>query len=160
MKFKKLFTLCLVLFPTIASAQNMSVPNIDSSFKTFMPYTAITSTSSKQYELQKEAMTFHNGIRVHESGRYMVAVGTHYAKEVGTKLDITLDNGYTFHAIVGDIKQNKHTDATNRYVPINESVLEFIVDMSEIPDVVMKTGDVSYTNDNLKGEVVSIKKVS
>ena len=90
----------------------------------------------------------------------MVAVGTHYAKEVGTKLDITLDNGYTFHAIVGDIKQNKHTDATNRYIPINGSVLEFIVDMSEIPDVVMKTGDVSYTNDNLKGEVMSIKKIS
>lgn len=161
MRFKSLVIGLLIslMLPSCSFAQNMSVPKVDSSFKSYMPYTAITDKSSKQWNLQKEATTHHNGIRVHESGRYMIAIGTYYAEEVGTKLDITLDNGYIVYAIVGDVKQDKHTDSTNRYVPINDSILEFIVDSGELSDLVQKMGDVSYADENLQGRVVKIKKV-
>lgn len=161
MKFKGLAigVLISLMLPSCVFAQNMSVPNVDSSFKSYMPYTTITDKSSKQWDLQKEAKTHSNGIRVHESGRYMVAVGTYYAEEVGEKLNITLDNGYVVYAIVGDLKQDRHTDSTNRYVPVNDSILEFIVDDGEIPDLAMKMGDISYADENLQGKVVKIKKI-
>lgn len=164
MRFKKrslaLLMSIMVFSPITASAEYMPVPKIDSSFKTYMDYRAITDRSSKQYQLQESSSTHCNGIRVHKSGRYVIAIGTYYAEEVGKKLDITLDNGYTFHAIVGDIKQEKHTDPTNKYVPINNSVLEFVVQTEELPKIATKMGDVSYVDENLQGKVVKIKAVN
>lgn len=125
-------------------------------FKTYMDYRKITDKTSKQWNLQQLATTNEKGFRVF-NGRYLVAVGTYYANEVGKELKITLDNGFVFYAIVGDIKMDTHTDANNQYVPINGNIIEFIVDINKLDPTTKKLGDVS--NLGFKGKIVRIEEV-
>lgn len=133
------------------------VPTINSNFKTFMSYTTITSKSSPQYMLQQKAYTGDYGIRMCE-GYYLVALGSYYGTEIGSKYRITLDTGYTFYAMIGDCKADIHTDGTNRYVPKNNNVVEFIVDMKAVPKIVTKTGTFSSL-DILSGSVSKIEMI-
>ena len=125
-------------------------------FKTYMDYRKITDKTSKQWNLQQLATTNEKGFRVF-NGRYLVAVGTYYATEVGKELKITLDNGFVFYAIVGDIKMDTHTDANNQYIPINGNIVEFIVDTNKLDPMTKKLGDVS--NLGFKGKIVRIEEV-
>ncbi len=125
-------------------------------FKTYMDYRKITDKTSKQWNLQQLATTNEKGFRVF-NGRYLVAVGTYYANEVGKELKITLDNGFVFYAIVGDIKMDMHTDANNQYIPINGNIVEFIVDTNKLDPITKKLGDVS--NLGFKGKIVRIEEV-
>lgn len=109
------------------------------SFKSYESYKAITNTSSPQYALQQEAYTGDYGIRMVD-GRYCVAMGSYWATEIGTKMDVTLETGEVIPVILGDNKQDIHTDSTHRYGSTNHDVLEFIVDMSEIPTEVSNCG--------------------
>lgn len=87
----------------------------------------------------------------------MVAVGTFYSKEVGQELIIELDNGTTFEAIVSDIKDDKHTDSTNRQHKVDKSVIEFIVDTKKLDSTIKKMGDCSYSTLNqFQGNVSNI----
>ena len=62
-------------------------------FKSYMDYRAITSRSSKQFQLQNlYANTNDCGIRV-VNDRYCIAVGTHFNAEIGQYLDLILENG-------------------------------------------------------------------
>jgi len=125
-------------------------------FKTYMDYRKITDKTSKQWNLQQLATTNEKGFRVF-NGRYLVAVGTYYANEVGKELKITLDNDFVFYAIVGDIKMDMHTDANNQYIPINGNIVEFIVDTNKLDPITKKLGDVS--NLGFKGKIVRIEEV-
>ena len=125
-------------------------------FKTYMDYRKITDKTSKQWNLQQLATTNEKGFRVF-NGRYLVAVGTYYATEVGKELKITLDNGFVFYAIVGDIKMDTHTDANNQYIPINGNIVEFIVDTNKLDPMIKKLGDVS--NLGFKGKIIKIEEV-
>ena len=125
-------------------------------FKTYMDYRKITDKTSKQWNLQQLATTNEKGFRVF-NGRYLVAVGTYYANEVGKELKITLDNGFVFYAMVGDIKMDIHTDANNQYVPINGNIVEFIVDTDKLDPKTKKLGDIS--NLGFKGKIVRIEEV-
>lgn len=125
-------------------------------FKTYMDYRKITDKTSKQWNLQQLATTNEKGFRVF-NGRYLVAVGTYYANEVGKELKITLDNGFVFYAIVGDIKMDIHTDANNQYIPINGNIVEFIVDTNKLDPMTKKLGDVS--NLGFKGKIIKIEEV-
>lgn len=125
-------------------------------FKTYMDYRKITDKTSKQWNLQQLATTNEKGFRVF-NGRYLVAVGTYYATEVGKELKITLDNGFVFYAIVGDIKMDTHTDANNQYIPINGNIVEFIVDTNKLDPMTKKLGDVS--NLGFKGKIIRIEEV-
>ena len=78
-------------------------------FKSYMPYTAITNKKSKQYKLQQLASTGAYGIRVVDS-RYLVAIGTAFNAEVGTYIDLILEDGFVIPCIVGDVKSPRHTD--------------------------------------------------
>ena len=89
----------------------------DGKFKTYMDYRKITDKSSKQWELQQLAWTEERGFRK-IGEHFLVAVGTFYADEVGKELLIEFEDGQRIKAIVGDIKQDKHTDPTNRYVQL------------------------------------------
>ena len=142
---------------TFARTIEMDLPSIDNSFKTYMSYTAITDKSSIQWDMQQSATTADNGIRMHDD-RYMVAVGTYYSKECGEKFNIYLDNGHILYCVTGDIKANKDTDCTNRYIEDNGNIIEFIVNTSTIDNLARKMGDMSYS-DNLDGSVVKIEKV-
>ena len=109
------------------------------SFKSYESYKSITNTSSPQYALQQEAYTGDYGIRMVD-GRYCVAMGSYWATEIGTKMDVTLETGEVIPVILGDNKQDIHTDSTHKYGLDNHDVLEFIVDMSEIPTEVSNCG--------------------
>lgn len=123
------------------------------SFKSFMDYRTITNKSSEQWRLQQDAVTDQQGLRMYR-GRYLVAVGTHYSSYCGKELDVTLDTGKLIRVVVGDVKQDIHTDETHRYVPTNGNIIEFIVDTSKLDSLTRAMGDISYTG--FAGSVISI----
>ena len=143
---KELYTYNTLELPTEATGE----------FKTYMDYRKIKDKTSKQWNLQQLATTNEKGFRVF-NGRYLVAVGTYYATEVGKELKITLDNGFVFYAMVGDIKMDIHTDANNQYIPINGNIVEFIVDTNKLDPKTKKLGDVS--NSGFEGKIVRIEEV-
>lgn len=141
----------------LASAMTFSVPDIDSDFKSYMDYRCITNTASDQYKLQKECETNEYGIREHD-GYYVIALGTYYSTTIGDKFKITLDTGEELLCEVGDIKADSDTDKTNRYVPINGNIVEFIVDTKELPKKVKQMGTISAI-DIFEGSIESIEKL-
>lgn len=142
---------------TLASTMIFSVPDIDSDFKAYMDYRAITNTKSPQYKLQQVSGTDENGIRTH-NGYYLIALGTYYSTNIGDRFKITLDSGEVLLCEVGDIKADCDTDETNRYVPCNGNIVEFIVDTKKLPDDVRMMGTVSAI-DIFEGNVESIEKL-
>ena len=141
----------------LAASMIFTVPDIDSDFKSYMDYRCITNTESAQYELQQECYTDENGLRVYD-GYYVVALGTYYSSTIGDKFKITLDSGEELYCVVGDVKADCDTDKTNRYVPINGNIIEFIVDTRKLPKDVRFMGTVSALDD-FEGSVESIEKI-
>ena len=125
-------------------------------FKTYMDWRTITSPSSLQHALQRLAVTDAKGFRTYK-GRYLVAMGTYYADKVGKEFRVTLDSGRVFHVIVGDIKQNNHTDPHNQYVPGNGNIIEFIVDSRIISAEARNRGDISSLG--FEGSIIKIEEV-
>ena len=91
---------------------------------------------------------------------------TYTAENVGDRFKITLDTDNEITVIIGDIKQDVHTDYFNQYTPIYDengiffsgNVLEFIVDTDVLPKVPRRLGTVSYFN-YLKGNIKSIERI-
>lgn len=126
-------------------------------FKTYMSYKAITSTSSRQWQLQQKATTNEDGIRCID-GIPMVAVGTGWGLKVGDVALVTCENGNSFKVVVGDIKSNAHTDAENKTSTASGCRCEFIVDIPKLDNNVKVMGNMA-TLAKYKGYVVSIVKV-
>lgn len=126
-------------------------------FKSYMPYTAITNTSSKQWKLQQFASTDINGIRCID-GRPMVAVGTGWGCYVGSIILVTCENGNSFEAVVGDIKSDRHTDADNKTTISNNCRCEFIVDLQALDPKVRTSGNIA-TLKQYSGYVTNIQKI-
>ena len=124
-------------------------------FKSYMPYTAITNKKSKQYKLQQLASTGAYGIRVVDS-RYLVAIGTAFNAEVGTYIDLILEDGFVIPCIVGDVKSPRHTDSSNMITMHNGCVSEFIIDSKALHKSIKRSGDVSSCNENWNGCVRAI----
>jgi len=132
----------------------------DSSFKAYMDYRCITDTSSVQYSLQQQAYTDERGFRK-IGDDYCVALGTGITSGCGERFLITLDSGYSFTAIVSDIKADIHTDETNCYAPRGENagnIVEFIID-SDNADGYMLTCGSAGCFDDLSGNVESVVKI-
>lgn len=131
----------------------------NNSRKSYMDYRKITNTTSKQYELQlsPSVYTNDNGLRKY-GGSYLIAVGAYYSNNIGDKLIIHMKNGKSFNAVVGDIKDNNHTDETNRQHLKDGSVVEFIVNVDKLPTLAKKMGDISYVDDLFMGEILSIER--
>lgn len=126
-------------------------------FKSYMPYTAITSTSSKQYKLQKEyAYTGDYGIRMVDD-RYCVAIGTAFNTDVGTYFDLVLEDETIIPCIVGDIKDDIHTKSDNITTKANGCVSEFIVDIKHLDKDAKKHGDMSYCHADWNNNVVAVR---
>ena len=118
---------------------SMGLPeDADGSFKTYMDYEKITNKSSRQWHLQQLAYTDSEGFRKFNDS-YLVAVGTYYAD------------------MVGDIKQDIHTDSNNQYVTTNGNIMEFIVDVDKLDELTKKLGNVS--NSGLEGSIIKIEEV-
>lgn len=141
-----------------------SIPNYDTSFKTYMDYRCITDKTSAQYMLQMEAHTDDMGLRKYED-HYIVAMGTYYSDNVGDTFKITLDNDTFFNVIIGDIKADCHTDSQNMYSPIYDedgnfvsaNVIEFIVDIKKLDKSVKKLGTIE-AYDDFKGNIIKIER--
>ena len=138
---------------------SMSVPEGDTTFKSYMDFRTITNTHSAQYKLQDKCYTDGTGMRKY-NGDYCIAVGSYYADKIGERLKITLDSGTVFFAVVSDFKADVHTDNTNRYTELsngNKNVLEFIVDTEELPYQTKQMGDCSYNG--FEGNVEKIERI-
>lgn len=140
--------------------ETLPLPDVDTDFKTYMDYRAITNTNSVQYDLQQLAYTDSMGIRRIDSD-VCIALGTGYADKCGERFEITLDSGNTFTAIVGDIKADIHTDPSNRYVELWEGhgdMIEFIVDTGELDKNIRIMGSIGEY-EQYRGSVTSIVKI-
>lgn len=145
--------------------ETLDIPTCNTEFKTYMDYRCITDKTSAQYELQQFAWTDEDGFRRIDDD-YIVSMGTYYAENVGDRFKITLDTDNEITVIIGDIKQDIHTDYFNQYTPIYDengiffsgNVLEFIVDTDVLPKIPRRLGTVSYF-DNLKGNIKSIERI-
>ncbi len=133
----------------------------DSSFKAYMDYQCITDTDSVQYQLQQEAYTDERGFR-RIGDDYCVALGTGITDGCSERFMITLDSGYSFSAIVSDVKADAHTDSTNQYAPRGDNagnVVEFIIDSDNADSDMLNSGSAGCFDD-LSGNVVSIEKIT
>ena len=95
---------------------------------TYMGWQKITSPSSNQYKLREAAgMNFDsNGMGIID-GRYVVAVTPKFG-DTGDYLTVTMSDGSSFKAIIGDIKGS---DAGNEWGHNNgASVVEAVVDQN------------------------------
>ena len=142
----------------------LEVPNEDTSFKSYMNYTAITNKKSLQYKMQQEAWTDENGLRRYGDA-YMVAMGTFYANGCGEYFEVTLESGESFTVVTGDIKSDSHTDDRNMYSPIYidgemkyANILEFIVDTSDLSRGVRRSGNIG-TIDRFGGQIKTIERI-
>lgn len=102
--------------------------------KSHMSWRAVTDTSSPQYRLlHSDGMgTGRYGIKTY-NGRLCIAMGSYYGTEIGTKFDITLDNGTKLYCVLADQKADKDTNSTRQYHNCDGSVIEFVVETSEMP---------------------------
>ena len=136
------------------------VPSGKTSFKSYMSWKAITNTRSDQYRLQQECWTDTNGLRRCDE-YYVIALGSYYTHDIGDVFKITLDNGKTFRAVVGDFKADRHTDERNMYTPTEDCgkcVIEFVVDTKALNKKAKKMGDISYI-EGFDGNVKSIERL-
>lgn len=129
----------------------------DGEVKTYMDYRHITDTSSEQYKLQEQSYTDEYGYR-RVNDYYVIALGSAYGTKIGTKYLITLDTGLVFPVVLGDCKADIHTDPSNKYIPHNGNIAEFIVDTQKLEQMAKTMGDVSYGG--FEGSIVGIERIS
>jgi len=107
-----------------------------STFKSYMPYRAITDKTSDQYALQQQAETeYRFGLRTLDD-YFMVAVTSQYGN-VGDILEIEFEDN-SMLAIIGDIKGNGHDGCQSLR---DGSVIEFIVDMEHLDENIKQLGN-------------------
>lgn len=146
---------------------SLGVPNINSSFKTYMDYRAITNKNSAQYKfIHKWGWCDNQGFMRCGGERnlgikddyYLIALGSYYGTEIGTKYRITTNTGKVFYGALADCKSNRHTDSTNQYVPSNKNVVEFVVDTRKLNKNVKYHGSANVYMP-LNGSVVKIERI-
>lgn len=135
------------------------IPGGDGQFKSFMDYRMVTDPTSRQYNLLQSPniITSPQGLRCYQldgCNYPLVAVGSGVTTEVGQRLNIFIqsdqDQEYILQAVVGDLKDNAHTDPTNTYHTVDNSVVEFLVDTQQLQQaepLAATMGNLSYTND-------------
>ena len=126
-------------------------------FKSYMSYKSLTKSDLPQAKLQKVCSTDENGLRVC-AGRYVIAVGSGVGGRVGDCVDVILKNGVSIQCVIGDYKDDKHTDESNLVGKANGCCSEFIVDTSELRDDVKARGNISLMNDSWNSPVVKIRR--
>jgi len=127
-----------------------------SGYKSWMPYTAITSTGSPQYKLQHQyAYTGKYGIRM-VNDRYCVAIGSYFKCSIGQYFDLVLANGTIIKCIKGDEKANKDTDGSNIFSR-NGCATEFLIDRGTLASSIKRSGDTSSACKKWKSRIAKIK---
>jgi len=139
------------------TVNSLTLPrNASGEFKTYMDYRTITDRTSAQYKLQGMARTNEYGFRK-VGNYYCVAMGTFYGKSIGQKFLVTLESGREIPCVLGDVKDDRHTDKNHQYIPVNGNIVEFIVDKRIMDPAVLKTGDVSGLM--FEGRIIKIERM-
>lgn len=145
---------------------DISTPNIDSSFKTYMDYRTITSQSSDQYKyIDRWGWSDYDGFMRCDGERdlgitddyYLIAMGSHYGTEIGSKYRITTDTGNIFYGCLADQKDDSDTNSTHQW-SYNDDVIEFIVDTRKLPNVIKLYGNCNVYMP-LNGKIAKIEKI-
>lgn len=149
---------------------NMGVPNIQSYFKTWMDYRCITDKSSPQYKMVNKIN--NNWIYTDSEGflraygekdlgipddYYVIALGSYYGTNITDKYKITTDTGKVFYGILGDQKNDKHTNSTNQYASMND-IVEFVVNTKVLNKDVKRMGSANVYMP-LNGNITKIEKI-
>lgn len=145
----------------------MDVPYIDSSWKSYMDYRTITNATSDQYKfIHNNAYSDENGFMRSkadpEIGQeyYLVALGSFYGTKIGTKYRITTDKGNVFYAVLGDCKDDRHTNSTHQYTTVgNYNVVEFLVDTKTLIHEVKYHGTANRYAP-LGGKITKIERIN
>jgi len=147
---------------------SLGVPNINSSFKSWMSYTAITNKKSPQYKfinsygwIDREGFLrcdkeLSLGV---EEDYYLIALGSYYGTTIGNRYRITLDTGRVFYGVLADCKADIHTNSTNQYVPTNGNVVEFLVDTKTLNKNIKRSGSANVYMP-LNGIVAKIERIN
>ena len=145
---------------------SFDVPNVNSSFKTYMDYRAITNKNSSQYKFIKqwawsdcEGFMRCNGEKDLgiDDNYYLIALGSYYGTEIGTKYRITLDTGQVFYGVLADCKADAHTNITNQYGK-NKDIVEFLVDTERLNKDVKYHGSANVYM-SLNGSIRKIERI-
>ena len=147
---------------------SLDVPDIDSTFKAYMSYKKITDKTSNQYRFISEhsyidtegflrySANVEYGIK---EDCYLIALGSFYGTEIGTVYRITTDLGNVFYGVLGDCKDDKHTDSNNQYTTVGTyNVVEFIVDTDTLNKDVKYHGSANWY-EPLKGNIINIERI-
>lgn len=117
------------------------VPENQTGFKSYMPYTALSINSPNYQMLVNLGYIDEYGLwKINEC--YCVAMGTYYSNTLGDVFEVELNNGSTFRVIIVDIKADVHTDYKNMYTITNGCITEFIVDFSNLDYTIKQMGSV------------------
>ena len=147
---------------------SLGVPNINSSFKSWMSYTAVTNKNSPQYRfinsygwIDKEGFLRCDkelclGV---DEDYYLIALGSYYGTTIGNRYRITLDTGKVFYGVLADCKADIHTDSANQYVPTNGNIVEFLVDTKKLNKSVKRSGSANVYMP-LNGKVAKIELIN
>lgn len=150
-----------------AEYTSLGVPNINSSWKTWMSWKCIESGYTPQGRFlsawgwaDEEGFMRAAGERDLgiEDDYYLVALGSYYGSTIGTKYRITLDTGRVFYAVLGDQKADCDTNWTHQYSPGNNDVVEFIVDVPTLNPNVKEYGTANVFMP-LNGSVASVERI-
>ena len=158
MRAQSLYSVQQPLEPQIQYLEGVQI--YGAKMKTYESY-KLFNKASNQYKLQLQCYTDENGLRYtmyNNEKFYCVAVGTGTGLTVGDYGYLLLEDGTYVNIIVGDIKQNIHTNYNNTVTLHSNCASEFIVDTVKLNKTVKRMGDVSYAN-NWNGNVVMIGKV-
>lgn len=130
----------------------------DSKNRTYMGYHKVTDRTSAQYALLRSEDAWTDtatGFRM-VGDRICIAVGSGYATEIGTKIDLVLADGTILKCIMGDIKADIHTDDSHRFQKYDGSVAEFIVDY----DYFLRNTPINAVNYALNSSEAIVKVVN
>ncbi len=174
---KKVLVILAMVFSMFGSAASaagamyvtytsLGVPDMNSSFKTYMDYRCITDVSSPQYKyIQDWGWSDSNGF-MRAKGEtdlgvpddyYMIAMGSRYGTGIGTKYRITTNTGNVFYAVLCDQKSDYDTDSTHTFGR-NNDIVEFIVDTRQLNRDVKVMGSANVYMP-LNGKIVSVERI-
>lgn len=144
----------------------LGVPDIDTSFKTYMDYKMIKNTSSPQYKfIDHWGWSDWDGfMRCNgepdwgvDQDYYLVALGSYYGTTVGTKYRFTTSDGNVFYGVLADLKGNSSTNSTHQYSH-NQDVIEFLVDTDRLIRDVKVWGNANVYP-GLSGSVTNVERM-
>lgn len=127
----------------------------DNGFKSYMDYRKVTDRTSSQWQIihSGRLSVYPDGLIRDNCNRVAVAVGSHFGN-VGDIITVDTETG-SFEAVIVDIKATEDTYLDSIHIT-DGSMVEFVVDVSRLPEDVKRTGNVSKMYDVFNGKVVGV----